>query len=191
VCRVSLSLTAEVSTRTEPIPAIADVYDAHVDFVARMARGLGVPASGVDDVVQDVFLVVHQKLHTFEGRAQLRTWIARIVVNVVRTHRKAFGKRRALDPLDAEIVIDPQGKTPHEIALEREAVRLLEEILEGMPEEQRAVFVLSEIEGLEMHEIAESLSVNVNTAYSRLRLARKSYERAVERVRATERWRDR
>lgn len=189
-----LTLTLPVAAppaRTLPVPAIGEVYDAHVEFVARMARGLGVPSSGVDDVVQDVFLVVHEKLHTFEGRAQLKTWIARIVLNVVRSHRRAHAKRRGMDPLDDEAAVDESGKTPHQVALEREAVRLLREILEAMPEEQRAIFVLSEIEGLEMAEIAETLSVNVNTAYSRLRLARKTYERGVERVRAKNDWRDR
>ena len=188
---LTLSLPVAAAPHTFPVPAIGEVYDTHVEFVARMARGLGVPTSGIDDVVQDVFLVVHEKLGSFEGRAQLKTWIARIVLNVVRTHRRAFSKRKGMDPLDDEGAIDPTGKTPHQIALEREAVRLLGEILESMPEEQRAVFVLAEIEGLEMAEIAETLSVNVNTAYSRLRLARKTYERGVERVRARDDWRDR
>jgi RNA polymerase sigma-70 factor (ECF subfamily) len=157
--------------------SIGDIYDAHVAFVARMARGLGVPVAAVDDVVQDVFLVVHRKLGEFEGRAQLRTWIARIVLNVVRGHRRDHARVRASEAFEDDAFIDPQGKSPDEVALEREAVRLLGEILDAMPEEQRVVFVLAEIEGLEMAEVAESLSINVNTAYSRLRLARKEYER--------------
>lgn len=184
-------MTEDAAPRVMPLPSITDVYDAHVDFVSRMARGLGVPASGIDDVVQDVFLVVHRRLHEFEGRSQLKTWIARIVLNVVRSHRRAHARSRSHDELGDEGVIDAEGKTPQELALEREAVKLLGEILDAMPEEQRAVFVLSEIEGLEMAEIAETMSVNVNTAYSRLRLARKEYERGVQRVRAREEWRQR
>jgi RNA polymerase sigma-70 factor, ECF subfamily len=190
VLTLSLPIAAN-EPRTVAVPAIAEVYDAHVEFVARMARGLGVPTSGLDDVVQDVFLVVHEKLGAFEGRAQLKTWIARIVLNVVRSHRRAHAKRRGMGPLDDDDAVDPTGKTPHQIALEREAVRLLGEILGTMSEDQLAVFVLAEIEGLEMAEIAQTLSVNVNTAYSRLRLARKTYERGVERVRARDDWRER
>jgi RNA polymerase sigma-70 factor (ECF subfamily) len=98
---------------------------------------------------------------------------------------------RASEAFEDDAFIDPQGKSPDEVALEREAVRLLGEILDAMPEEQRVVFVLAEIEGLEMAEVAESLSINVNTAYSRLRLARKEYERGVQRLRAKDAWRRR
>lgn len=186
-------LTASLSyaaPAAEKLPSVGEVYDDHVDFVVRMARGLGVPPSGVDDVVQDVFLVVHEKLATFEGRAQLRTWIARIVLNVVRSHRRAYKKSRSHDPIDDE-PIDAAGKTPDQIALERQAMRLLSQILEEMPDEQRTVFVLSEIEGLPMHEIASVEGVSANTASSRLRLARKVYERGVERARAKDEWRRR
>lgn len=163
---------------------IADVYDEQVDFVARMARGLGVPAAAVPDVVQDVFMVVHRKLPSFEGRSKVRTWIARIVVNVVRNHRRAHQKRRLTEPLEEDGAVDESAKSPERVLLERQAVALLQRILASMSEEQRVVFVMAEIEGLDMNEIAEALSINPNTGYSRLRLARKVYQRGVERARA-------
>ncbi len=180
------ALIAEGATpeRISASPGIAEVYDAHVDFVARMARGLGVPPSGVGDVVQDVFLAVHRKLDDFEGRSKLRTWIASVVINVVRSHRRAHQRRRLHDAFDEERMIDAREKAPDEAVLEREAVELLMRILEPLPEEQRAVFLLSEIEGLEMAEIAEALGINVNTGYSRLRLARKAYARGLARARS-------
>lgn len=183
----SSTLTAGPSRPARaPAPAlrIADVYDAQVDFVARMARGLGVPAAAVPDVVQDVFMVVHRKLPTFEGRSKVRTWIARIVVNVVRNHRRAHRKRQLTESFEEDGAIDETAKSPERVLLERQAVALLQNILGSMSEEQRVVFVMAEIEGLEMNEIAEALTINANTGYSRLRLARKVYQRGVERARA-------
>lgn len=183
------ALTSDAPPRPVELPAIEEVYDQHVDFVARTARALGVPAGAVDDVVQDVFLVVHRRLGEFEGRSTLKTWIAGIVLNVVRSHRRAFARDRG--EVLPEEPVDPSGKSPGELALEREALRILRRILDDMPEEQRTVFVLAEIEGLEVGEIAGALGLNVNTAHSRLRLARKHYERGVARVRARDGWRQR
>ncbi|MFK7984597.1 MAG: RNA polymerase sigma factor [Sandaracinaceae bacterium] len=184
----SSTLTAAHASTESRAPAtplrIADVYDAQVDFVARMARGLGVPASAVPDVVQDVFMVVHRKLPSFEGRAKVRTWIARIVINVVRNHRRAHRKRLLTESLEDDGAVDESAKSPERVLLERQAVAVLQAILATMSEEQRVVFVMAEIEGLEMNEIAEALSINPNTGYSRLRLARKAYQRGVERARA-------
>lgn len=168
----------------EPRPVSAtDVYDAHVDFVVRLARGLGVPPAEIADVVQDVFLVVHRKLSAFEGRSTVRTWLGRIVLNVVRTHRRAYSKRRRFCELEHEHLPDTRHKPPDEAVLDREAAALLCSILAAMPEDQRTVFLLAEVEGLQMKEVSEMLSINTNTAYSRLRLAREKYRRAVRRLR--------
>ena len=72
-----------------------------------------------------------------------------------------------------------------------QAVRILGEILDAMDADQREVFVLAEVEQLAVPEIADILQVNVNTVYSRLRLARKDYERQLARVRAKDDWRQR
>jgi RNA polymerase sigma-70 factor (ECF subfamily) len=70
-------------------------------------------------------------------------------------------------------------------------VALLSQILGAMDEDQRVVFVLAEVEQLPVPEIAASLETNVNTVYSRLRLARKDYEKHLARIRAKDEWRGR
>ena len=174
----------------EPHEALTfeEVYDAHVDFLWRAARGFGVPAAAVEDVLQDVFVVVHRRLPEFEGRAGVRTWLARILVRVIQEHRRRFRRKEDHDAL-LEDVEDPGATGPHEQVARKQAARLLETVLDAMPEDQRVVFVLAEIEHVTIPEIASALELSPNTVYSRLRLARREYERQVARLRARDGWR--
>src|SRR5262245_33108883 len=70
-----------------------EVYDAHFAFVWRAVANRGVPQSALDDVVQEVFLVVHRKLGEFAGRSSVRTWLAGIVRRVVADHVRKRGNR--------------------------------------------------------------------------------------------------
>ncbi|AKF05679.1 RNA polymerase sigma factor [Sandaracinus amylolyticus] len=179
---------AEPATTPADVPSFDEVYDAHVDFLWRSARALGVPATAIDDVLQDVFVVVHRRLPEFEGRAAIRTWLARILVRVIQEHRRRFRRKHDHAALPDDVV-DVTSAGPHEEVARAEAVRLLGEILAAMGEDQRTVFVLAEIEQMPVPEIASALEVNVNTVYSRLRLARREYDRHLARLRAKDEWR--
>lgn len=172
-------------------PSFDAVYEEHVDYLWRAARGMGVPPSQIDDVLQDLFLVVHRRLSEFEGRASVRTWLTRILVRVVSEHRRRFRRKESGHDELVEDSLDTQQPTPADEAARNQAVALLSEILGTMDEDQRVVFVLAEIEQLPVPEIAASLEVNVNTVYSRLRLARKDYEKHLARLRAKDDWRQR
>src|SRR5262249_16903894 len=74
-------------------PKFRDVYDNHFEFVWRYAAFHGVPATALDDVVQEVFIVVHGRIPTFEGRASLRAWIAGVAHNVVRDYIRKRANR--------------------------------------------------------------------------------------------------
>lgn len=171
-----------------PPPDFAAVYDAHFASLWRSARALGIPADAVDDVLQDVFIVVHRRLPSFEGRAQIRTWLTKILVRVVATHRRRHRRKGGLDALP-EDVRDERETGPHDLAARREAARLLMEILDAMDDDQRAVFVLAEIEQMPVPEIASAIGENLSTTYSRLRLARADYARHLARLRARDEWR--
>ena len=177
---------SEAATAYVP-PSFDEVYEAHVDFLWRSARALGVRPSGIDDVLQDVFVVVHRRLPYFEGRASLRTWLARILVRVIQEHRRRFRRREDHAELPEEVCDTRDG--PLDEVARGQAAQLLTRILDGMDEDQRTAFVLAEIEQMTVPEIAAALEVNVNTIYSRLRLARREYERQLARVRAKDGWR--
>jgi RNA polymerase sigma-70 factor (ECF subfamily) len=165
-----------------------DVYHAHFPFVWRSAKRLGVRDASLDDVVQEVFVVVHRRLVDFEGRSSLKTWLFGITLRVVRDHRRSARRRDAGAEVDPD-TLRATGSGPAEHAEQAEAVRLLHALLDELDDERREVFVMSELEQMPMPEIAEAVAINVNTAYARLRAARHDFEQALARHRARDMWR--
>jgi len=164
-------------------PTFDAVYEEHFAFVWRNVMNRGVPASGVDDVVQEVFVVVHRKLAGFEGRSSMRTWLAGIVRRVVADHVRKRGNAPVGDePLENESPSAARG--PAEELDAKAAARVLDELLARMPESQREVFILHEIEEMTGREIAEAVGANENTVHTRLRAARRIFEEGLARLRA-------
>ena len=154
----------------------------------RSASSLGVRPSAVDDVSQEVFVIVSRRLAEFEGRSSFRTWLSGIVLNVVRHHRRSL-LRKSPHELSREEAGDPDelpssADDPYENAVHAEGTRLLQRLLDDLDDEKREVLVLAELEQFTVPEIAEALSLNVNTAYSRLRLAREQFDQGLARHRA-------
>lgn len=170
------------------------VYDEHFALVWRTVRRLGVPDALVDDVVQEVFLVVHRRLDDFEGRSSLKTWVCAIVARVASDARRSLRRKsphtRSADAaVDADTVADEDAANPHERTARNEGVRLLHRLLDELDDDKRVVLVLAELEQLSVPEIAEALGENVNTVYARLRAARHAFEKAALRERARDDWR--
>jgi len=166
------------------------VYDEHFRFVWRSLRRLGARESDVADLVQEVFVVVHRKLGEFEGQSRMTTWLFAISMRVARDHRQSAAVRREI--ATEEVVLgeqqDPRANAA-EVTERREQQALLERILDEMPEEQRVVFALFELEEMSGIEIAELVGCPIGTVHSRLRLARESFRRATDRLEAHERFR--
>jgi RNA polymerase sigma-70 factor (ECF subfamily) len=169
--------------------AFEAVYDAYFPFVWRSVLRLGVPAGQMDDVVQEIFLVVHRKLDGFEGRSTLKTWLYGIALRVARAHRVRSRQAQGARVLDPEQVRAPDATRPDQRAASAEEVRVVNALLDGLDDDQREVFVLAEIEQLTAPEIAEALGLKLNTVYSRLRLARAAFAEAAARHRARDVWR--
>jgi RNA polymerase sigma-70 factor (ECF subfamily) len=157
-------------------PTFDEVYTAHVAFVWRTLRTFGVADAQLEDAVQDVFVIVHRRLPEWEGRAQLTTWLFAIARRVASSHRRKAGTARTEPMLD-----EPAGGADTFAAMQRaQAAATVMAILDAMDEDKRIVFALVELEQLSVPEIAKLLSINLNTAYSRLRLARAAFEHAVK-----------
>jgi RNA polymerase sigma-70 factor (ECF subfamily) len=157
-----------------------EVYDAHFAFVWRAVANRGVPQAALDDVVQEVFLVVHRKLGEFEGRSSVRTWLAGIVRRVVADHVKKRGNR----PLAQEELREhpaAQAAEPSVQVERRAAMALVDALLDTMSEVQREVFVLYELEQMTTREIASVTGANENTVQTRLKAARKIFQEGVSR----------
>jgi RNA polymerase sigma-70 factor, ECF subfamily len=163
------------------VGTLAEIYHAHFHFVWRNARRLGVPEASVDDVVQDVFIVVHRRLGDFDGRVQLRAWIFGILVRVVRGHRRTFQRKAArCVPIqqDSMVAMEP---TPSELAERSERIQVLEMLLSQLDENKAMLIVLSELEQWTLREIAEYMGSNTNTIYSRLCAAKRDFDKAYAR----------
>lgn len=174
------------------LPSFEQVYDEHAAFVWRSLRRLGVPTSSLDDATQDVFVVVHRKLSTFEARSSVRSWLFGIVVHVSRTLRRTARRKRDDARVESDVLEGLEAHDEHAdpalSAERREAIRVLYELLEGLDDERREVFVMAELEGLTGVEIAEALGgINVNTVHTRLRGARADLAKALARRNAQKR----
>jgi RNA polymerase sigma-70 factor (ECF subfamily) len=188
-----LAVTPATATPREPPSPeeptdFGTIYDTYFPYIWRSVQRLGVPASQTDDVVQEVFIIAYRKLAGFEGRSSLKTWLYGIALYRARLCRTQ-GKRGRQEELDAERHHAPDAARPDRRAEHAEAARVVNAILDRLDDEQREVFVLTELEELSAPEIAEVLGVKLNTVYSRLRLAREAFANASARYRAQDGWR--
>jgi len=169
-----------------------EIYDQHFDFVWRTARRLGAAGDAIDDVVQEVFLVVHRRMS--EPRTcTLRAWIYGVTVHTVRNHRRSLRRKDAHaghgPSVDPDAIANRHDDSPESSAERAEAARTIHRVLEELDEEKREVFVLVELEELTTSEVALVLDLNTNTVSSRLRLAREGFAEGVRRYRARDEWR--
>lgn len=153
------------------------VFDEHAAYVFRVLRYLGVRDADLEDVCQEVFITVHRKIESFEGRSSVRTWLYRISQRAASDYRRrAYVRREVVTDLAAE----HPGRPEHPDEARRiEARSVLGFALDKLDEAKRDVFVLYEIEGLTMREVCEILDCPLQTAYSRLHAARKVLTDAV------------
>ncbi len=158
------------------------VYRQYFASVWRVLRRLGVHPAQLDDAAQDVFVVVHRRLDDFEARGTPRSWLYAIALRVASEYRKRASRRQTQPLVD----VADSARGPSQAYELQESVRLLHLLLAELDDEKRTVFVLSELEQLTAVEIAEVLETNVNTIYSRLRVARRRFEAALHRHRAAD-----
>jgi len=176
-------------TRSASVHDWSAFYDEHFDFVWRSLRRLGVPEAALDDAAQEVFLVAFRREAEFEGRSSVRTWLFGIAWNRARELLRG-SRRRPEEPLPDVLPAAPRADQ-EQTAIEREALRFAYRVLDELAPERRAVLVMVELEEMTAVEVAKILGIPVNTAYSRIRLARRDFEASLKRCRAREERRER
>lgn len=162
-----------VTTR-EPLD-FDSVYVENFAHVSRWMRAFGAPASDVDDLTQEVFLVVRRKLAGFDG-SNLRAWLYRITQRTVSDYRRRSWFRRFYHRSDrVPETLPATDWDPHVLLERKDAERVVSLILSRMSRVRRTAFVLFEIEGYTAPEIAELEGIPVNTVYTRLHHARRDF----------------
>lgn len=163
-----------------PAPAEFEaLYRAHVDFVWRSLRRLGVRDAALDDATQEVFLVVHRRFAEFRPGSSAKAWLFAIAQRTASDQRRWVRRKGNLLPLHDEL--PSSADSPLQGAINRQATDLVLEFLDQLDEARRVAFILSDLEQMTAPEIGAALNVNTNTIYYRVASARKAFVSFLER----------
>jgi RNA polymerase sigma-70 factor, ECF subfamily len=150
-------------------------FERYFPLVWRSLRRFGVPAANVDDVAQQVFMTYSERLPDVE-LARERAFLLSVCVRAAANERRRLSRVRDDAIGDQALDAIPDAHTPEELLEKKRRRERLDAALAILPLDQRVVFVLFELEGLTLPEIAESAGIPLGTATSRLRRARGRFE---------------
>jgi RNA polymerase sigma-70 factor (ECF subfamily) len=159
--------------RRGELGAFEELYRRHSSRLYNVAYRMTGSAADADDLLQDIFLQTHRRLETFRGDSALGTWLYRLAVNCCLDHlRSKQGKQQKatgfLEDLDQVEPTAPGSWRPDTVLDRME----LERAIAQLPPSYRAAFVLHDVEGLEHHEVGETLGIAVGTSKSLVHKAR-------------------
>lgn len=176
---ISMSLaTPDSPVATDAPQSFDSLYNAHFDFIFRCLRRLGVTAANAEDACQEVFIVLHRRIKDIRPEASARAFLFSVATRVASDHRRKHARTATSTLADDLPAADP-GNDPFSAAVYTQAARQLERFLATLDPDQRATFMLVELEEFAVPEVCEALGAKLNTVYSRLRLARARFERFV------------
>ena len=170
-----------VSANGPEKPSFSTIFARDLGYVWTSLRRLGVPNRDLEDLSHDVFFRVYQRLADYDVTRPFRPWLFGFCFRVASDYRRRFANQREV--LGAELEpIDPAPDALDRL-LQTEATSLAQLVLQSLELERRAVFVMHEIDGCPIPEVATALEIPLNTAYSRLRLAREQFAEELRRER--------
>lgn len=163
---------------SDGLGSFEELFRRHVDAVWRMAVSMGVDPDSAKDVVQNVFVIAHQRSDRFTAGRSVRPWLLGIARNVILHHHR--GERRRESRL--RLLPEPAPVEPLARELERrEAADLVGEFIAKLDDKKQVVFVLGFVEGLTAKEIAAALGLKLSTVYARAKAAEEAFARFVAR----------
>lgn len=172
--------TAEVSETARGLDTrLREQVRENFAYVWRLLRRLGLSPTDADDASQQVFIVLSRKISEL-GAGKERAFLYGTAVRIAWRARRTLERRRE-ELCDALAEAEGHALTPDQLLLQRQARTVLDQILGTMPLAVRTVFVLFELEGLNLTEISEALGVPRGTVASRLRRGRDEFQRRVQR----------
>ncbi len=175
-------VAAEVGAAREAEPSARALYQAHLAYVWNSLRRLGIFEADREDLCHDVFVAFFRGHTPYDASRPARPWLFGIAFRVASDHRRRARNTREIpsevDDAASEVLL------ADEVLVRKEARALVDRALDALDLDQRAVFILHEIDGLQMPEIVRVLDAPLNTLYSRLRLGRRKFEAEVQRLSA-------
>jgi RNA polymerase sigma-70 factor, ECF subfamily len=155
------------------------VFETEYDYVWVSLRRLGTPERDREDLVHEVFVRIHKNLASYDPSRPIRPWLFAFAFRVASEHRRLM-RNKFEEPhgdLDREA---SAASTPYD------SRDLVYRALDALSDTTRPVFVMYELDGFAMKEIAERLGVALHTAYSRLRLGRDVFVARIRELDAEE-----
>jgi RNA polymerase sigma-70 factor (ECF subfamily) len=158
------------------------IYEREFRYVWNTLRRLGVRDRDIEDVAHDVFVAFYRGIEDYDATRPLKPWLFGIAFRLASDHRRKAGHRLEI-PSDTFEAIDARPRADDQVA-ERQKRELVMRALETLNMDQRAVFIMHDLDGCSMPEIAQVLGAPLNTLYSRLRLGRDQFGKAIKRLQA-------
>jgi RNA polymerase sigma-70 factor (ECF subfamily) len=166
--------------RDYPAPTFKSIYEEHARFVWLTLQRVGVQREDLGDLAHDVFVVVHRRLHTYDRKSRVTTWLFGICLRVAANYRRRRRRLPSEASIRARASDDATAQVPaDEMLARRQESASAERVLAKLTPEKRAVFVMFEIENLSCQEIAELMGIPIGTVYSRLHAARTQIQQIV------------
>jgi len=173
-------METEDAPKQDPTADFQDCYRREFSYVVHTLRRLGVKSAELEDVAHDVFVAVYRHFGERDPARPLKPWLFGFCFRIASDHRK-LARHRHEAPEREHDTADP-ARWPDELVAEERLRRQLLAALDAMDFEKRSLVVMHDLEGITVPEIAVLLAVPLNTAYSRLRLARAEFERQLVRI---------
>jgi RNA polymerase sigma-70 factor (ECF subfamily) len=156
------------------------MFQAHVAFVARSLRRLGVAQAELEDATQEVFVVASRKLEQIDASTE-KAFLFGTAMRIASNARRSR-KRNIMSPAD-DLDARPNALPSADEMLERRRQRaVLDGVLDTLDDDVRAVFVLRELEGMTVPEVAALLEIPQGTVASRSRRGHAQFDEAVARL---------
>jgi len=159
----------------------AALYEKEFSYVWRTLQRLAVPRRDLEDVAHDVLVVAYRRRADYDSSRPLRPWLFGIALRVALEYRRSA--HPADEPLDGRQDPPDSSRGPEEQLAVEQGRRLVIDMLHKLDAERRAVLILHDLDGEAMPHIAHALGIPLNTAYSRLRLARTDLVTEISRLR--------
>lgn len=160
------------------VAAFRRLYDRYFDYVTRQVGRVMGPGADLEDVVQEVFVQVFRCLDSYRFESAFSTWLYRVAYNVTVSHLRK--KPRTVELADWRPLREPSSAWSKLEA--RDMCRVLYAALEHVAADHREAFLLYEVEGMKLREIADLTGESINTVAARVRRTRERMQAVLEQA---------
>jgi len=163
-------------------PDFAVIFSEQVRYLWCTLRRLGIREGDLEDIAHEVLMRVHAQLPQHDPEYPIRPWLFGLALGAAANYRRLARHRIELHATPPEV--RDLGVAVDEALISRERRTLVQQALLEVPLQHRAVLILHDMDETTVPEIAAALGIGLNTAYSRLRLGREAFRRALEQLMA-------